>query len=99
MSSTTIATETVPKPVPTKQWLKRFTSHFLVRKIARALFTIWFVTSLIFFLVRLMPSNPIEVYINELIVQYSLTYAEARDQAASLFALERPNFPAGHAPP
>ena len=47
-----------------------------------------FVTSLIFFLVRLMPSNPIEVYINELIVQYSLTYDEARDQAASLFAID-----------
>jgi len=56
--------------------------------ISRAIFTIWFVTSLIFFLVRLMPSNPIEVYINELIVQYSLTYAEARDQAASLFAID-----------
>ncbi|MBN1872721.1 MAG: ABC transporter permease [Anaerolineae bacterium] len=69
-------------------WLKRITSHFLVRKITRALFTIWFVTSLIFFLVRLMPSNPIEVYINELIVQYSLTYPQARDQAASLFAID-----------
>jgi peptide/nickel transport system permease protein len=46
------------------------------------------VTTLVFFLVRMMPSNPVEVYINELMVQYSLTYAEARDQAASLFALD-----------
>ncbi len=77
-----------PKGAPVGQWIKRITSHFLVRKAARALFTIWFVTTLIFFLVRLMPSNPIEVYINELIAQYSLPYAEARDQAASLFAID-----------
>lgn len=64
------------------------TSSFLLRRLGKALFTIWFVTTLIFFLVRLMPSNPIEVYINELIVQYSLTYDQARDQAASLFALD-----------
>lgn len=88
MSSATITTETVPKSASAGRWLKRITSNFLVRKIARAIFTIWFVTSLIFFLIRLMPSNPVEVYINELIVQYSLTYSEARDQAASLFALD-----------
>lgn len=64
------------------------TSNYLVRRLAKALFTIWFVTTLIFFLVRLMPGNPIDVYINELIVQYSLTYQEARDQAASLFAID-----------
>jgi len=87
LSETTAVMQTSTK-MTTRRWLKRITSHFLVRKVARALFTIWFVTSLIFFLVRLMPSNPIEVYINELIVQYSLTYAEARDQAASLFAID-----------
>lgn len=70
------------------RWIKRITSNFLVRKLAKAVFTIWFVTSLIFFLVRLMPSNPIEVYINELVLNYGLPYAEARDQAASLFALD-----------
>ena len=37
---------------------------------------------------RLMPSNPVEVYINELIVQYSIPYDEAKDQAASLFAID-----------
>jgi peptide/nickel transport system permease protein len=67
--------------------LRAVASNYLVRRLGKALFTIWFVTTLIFFLVRLMPSNPIEVYINELIVQYSLTYPEARDQAASLFAI------------
>jgi peptide/nickel transport system permease protein len=70
------------------QLAKRVSSNYLVRTVFKALFTIWFVTSLIFFLVRLMPSNPVEVFINELITQYSLTYAQARDQAAALFAFD-----------
>jgi peptide/nickel transport system permease protein len=63
-------------------------SNYLLRRLARAFFTIVFVTTLVFFLVRLMPSNPVEVYINELIVQYSIPYDEAKDQAASLFAID-----------
>lgn len=88
MSSTAISTQAVPKKMPLRRWVKRITSNYVVRMISRAIFTIWFVTTLIFFLVRLMPSNPIQVYVNELMVQYSLTYAEARDQAASLFAID-----------
>jgi peptide/nickel transport system permease protein len=67
--------------------VRAIASNYLVRRLGKALFTVWFVTTLIFFLVRLMPSNPIEVYINELIVQYSLTYPQARDQAEALFAI------------
>jgi peptide/nickel transport system permease protein len=63
-------------------------SSYLLRRLFKAFSTILFVTTLVFFLVRLMPSNPVEVYINELIVQYSIPYAEARDQAASLFAID-----------
>ncbi|HOT93236.1 MAG TPA: ABC transporter permease [Anaerolineae bacterium] len=88
MNSTTINPRGTSPKMPLRRWIKRITSNYVVRMMARAIFTVWFVTSLIFFLVRLMPSNPIEVYINELIVQYSLTYAEARDQAASLFAID-----------
>lgn len=88
MSSTTAATKTIPERSPIVYWIKRFTSNFLVRRLAKAFFTIWFVTSLIFFLVRLMPSNPVEVYINELIMYYSLSYDEAKDMAASLFAID-----------
>jgi len=88
LSSTTVSTQVMPTKIPLGRWIKRITSNYVVRMLARAVFTIWFVTSLIFFLVRLMPSNPIEVYINELMVQYSIPYAEARDQAASLFAID-----------
>ncbi len=83
-----MSTQAVPQRKPLRHWIKRITSNYVVRMISRAVFTIWFVTSLIFFLVRLMPSNPIQVYVNELMVQYSLPYEEARDQAASLFAID-----------
>ncbi|MEA3309239.1 MAG: ABC transporter permease [Chloroflexota bacterium] len=88
MNGAAIATQTIPKQESTGRWFKKFYSNFWVQKLARTIFTIWFVTTLIFLLVRLMPSNPIEVYINELIMQYGLTHDEAQDQAASLFAID-----------
>ncbi len=87
-SNTSSAAKTVPRQSSIVRWTKRITSNFLVKRLGKAFFTVVFVTTLVFFLVRMMPSNPVEVYINELMVQYSLTYAEAQDQAASLFALD-----------
>src|SRR5215216_3673007 len=63
-------------------------SHFVLRRIAKAIFTIWFVTTLIFFLVRLLPGSPVEVYINTLMSQYGYSYDVASDQAQSLFAVD-----------
>jgi len=88
LNTTTAVTKSAPKRLSIVHWFRRFTSNFLVRRLAKAFFTVCFVTTLVFFIVRMMPSNPVEVYINELMVQYSLTYDEARDQAASLFALD-----------
>ena len=70
------------------RWLRALASNFLLRRILKAILTIWFVTSLLFFLIRLMPSNPLEIYIQELMSQYSMSYQDARSQAASLFALD-----------
>jgi peptide/nickel transport system permease protein len=78
-------------PQPRADWrdlARSIRENFLVRRIAKALFTIFFVTSLLFFLVRLMPSNPLEIYIQELMSQYSMSYPDARSQAASLFAID-----------
>jgi len=88
LSTSTVSREVTTTGLSVRKAVKAVTSNYLVRRLIKAFFTVWFVTTLVFFLVRLMPSNPVEVYINELILQYSLTYAEARDQAASLFALD-----------
>jgi peptide/nickel transport system permease protein len=47
--------------------------------VLKALLTIWAVATMTFFLVRLMPGNPIEQYIGQLIAQISSLISEARD--------------------
>ncbi len=66
----------------------RIVRNFWVRRTAKALFTIFVVVSLTFFLVRLMPGNPVEVYINSLIEQFGIPYDEAKNQAAALFSID-----------
>jgi peptide/nickel transport system permease protein len=63
-------------------------THFLVRRVAKAIFTVYFVSTLIFFLVRLLPGSPVEIYINQLVDQYGYSYDVAADQARSLFAVD-----------
>jgi peptide/nickel transport system permease protein len=70
----------------------RLWSHFLLRRIAKALFTVFFVSTLIFFLVRLLPGSPVEVLIAQLVGQYGYSYEMAANQARSLFAID-PNQP------
>jgi peptide/nickel transport system permease protein len=67
---------------------RRFASHYLVRRLLKAFLTIFFMASLTFFIVRLMPGSPIEVYIFNLVQQYNMPYAEAKQQAASLFSID-----------
>lgn len=68
--------------------VKTLFQHFLFRRILRAILTIFFVSSLTFFLVRLLPGNPIEVYINQQITQYGYAYEDAANQARALFAID-----------
>jgi len=71
---------------------RRLRSHFLLRCIGKSLFTIFFVSSLIFFLVRLLPGSPVEVLIAQLTGEYGYSYDMAASQARSLFAID-PNQP------
>jgi len=66
----------------------RLVRNFWVRRGAKALFTVFVVITLTFFLVRLMPGNPVEVFINGLMQQYGFSYDEAKNQAAALFAID-----------
>ncbi len=68
--------------------MTRETAWYIATRIFKVLFTVWVVTTLIFFLIRLMPSNPIEQYIQNLVVQYGMTYQEANSRAVSLFSID-----------
>lgn len=61
---------------------------YLVRRFVKATLTIYLVVTITFFLIRLMPGSPVEVYIHTLISQYGFTYDEAATQAAALFAFD-----------
>ncbi len=56
------------------------------------LFVIYVVVTFTFFLIRLMPSNPVEVYIEDLMTNYAMSYDQAKNLAASLFSydIDRP---------
>lgn len=68
--------------------LSKIGGSYLFRRIGKAILTIFFVTSLIFFMIRLLPGNPVEVYINQQIGQYGFSYEDAANQARSLFAVD-----------
>ncbi|HEX6383601.1 MAG TPA: ABC transporter permease [Anaerolineae bacterium] len=87
---TTTVTEAPPK---TQQlilipWLRRLAANYFVRRIARALITAFVVTTLTFFLIRLLPGNPIDVFVNQLVLEQGIPYHEAYDRAAALFAID-----------
>ncbi|WP_460664248.1 ABC transporter permease [Kribbella swartbergensis] len=72
-----------PKPSPAR----RFLNAWLVRRLAKAILTVFIVTTGTFFLVRLLPGNPVDTYIQTQIAQTGVSYADAAAQAQSLFSL------------
>lgn len=69
------------RPVVAKIW-----HNYVLRRLVRALFVIWVVATAVFFMVRLLPGNPVQVYINQQIAQYGVSYQDAAASAASYFS-------------
>lgn len=63
-------------------------SSYYVRQIGKALFTIFFVITLIFFLIRLMPSNPVERFVLDAMYSQGISRQDALDQARAIFAID-----------
>jgi peptide/nickel transport system permease protein len=76
------------QPVAKTNWFRAFFQSYLVQKLLKTLLTIFVVTTLIFFMIRLLPGDPVDQFVNQLVVQYGTPVHEARDQAASLFAID-----------
>jgi peptide/nickel transport system permease protein len=68
--------------------LRRVYSYYTVRTIIQALLTVWAVITFTFFLIRLMPGNPVDVYVDFLINQQNMTYDEAYSRAATQFRFD-----------
>ncbi|HLT60680.1 MAG TPA: ABC transporter permease [Microlunatus sp.] len=87
-------TTTVARPALTDRrsrpgsLLRSIWRSYVLRRLLRALLVIWIVVTGVFFLVRLLPGNPVDVYINNQIAQYGLSYEAAAAQAAALFTFD-----------
>ncbi|NOL39314.1 ABC transporter permease [Kribbella sandramycini] len=60
----------------------------MVRRLAKAVLTVFLVSTLTFFLVRLLPGNPVDTYIQTQIAQTGISYDDAAAQAKNLFSLD-----------
>jgi peptide/nickel transport system permease protein len=73
-----------PRPSPAR----RFLQAWLVRRIAKAVLTVFLVTTGTFFMVRLLPGNPVDTFIQTQIAQTGMSYQDAAAQAKNLFSLD-----------
>lgn len=60
---------------------------YLFRRGIRAVGVTFVAMTLTFFIVRLMPSNPIEIFINQMMSAYGMSYEEAKALALALFTI------------
>jgi peptide/nickel transport system permease protein len=68
--------------------LNQLYGNYLIRTVLQAIVTIWAVVTFTFFLVRLMPGNPVDAYVDFLINQQNMTYQDAYSRAASQFRFD-----------
>lgn len=64
---------------------------YVLRRIGQAIFTIWVIATGVFFMVRLLPGNPVSTYIGKLTAE-GLSYEAAAASAADLYSFN-PNTP------
>lgn len=64
--------------------VQRVYRSFLLRRLARMVFNLWIVITIIFFVIRLMPGSPVDVMVQDLVINRGYSMEEARQQAASL---------------
>jgi peptide/nickel transport system permease protein len=89
MSVSVSVPETVEVAQPRRAGIVgRVAGHYLVRRMTKAAVTVWLVVTLTFFLIHLMPGNPVDSFIEQQMTQYGMSYAAAKSQAASLFSID-----------
>ncbi len=72
----------------TRSRLRSVVGTYAIWKLVKAVVTIFLVTTLTFFIVRLMPGNPVDIYIQEQVSLYSVPYVDARAAASAMFAID-----------
>jgi peptide/nickel transport system permease protein len=66
----------------------RIYKNYTLRVLLQALVTIWGVITLTFFLIRLMPGNPVDIQIAIILNQENISYEEAKARASAIFKFD-----------
>lgn len=93
----TVKPEQVAPKQPTTNWQNRLwklRKNYIFRVLMQGVLTIWAVMTFTFFLIRLIPGNPLDVKIDQLQRVQGLNYADAVARAATLFGYN-PSQPVG----
>lgn len=91
MATTLSPVQERPIPVKARQnWLLSLRHSYLLRKLLRTLFTVFVVTTITFFLIRLLPGNPIEIYVNQLVVTHNAYFSGVGSGSGAVGSVESP---------
>lgn len=87
MASPSVPSHSIPAPPAQglRKRLRDWSRSYTLRVFLQGLITIWAVTTFTFFLIRLLPGNPISIRIDQLMQQQAMSYDEAYNIAASLY--------------
>ena len=85
-STTAAQTPQVPERARPLVWAGKITGNYLLRRLAKALFTIWLVSTVTFFVIRAMPGNAVDILMQDLTTA-GVSPEDARAQAASLMSI------------
>ena len=83
---TTTITSTTHR-TPLLDVIQKVSSNYLLRRFVKALFSIWLVTTITFFVIRAMPGNAVDILIQELTAQ-GVSPEDARNQASALMDID-----------
>ena len=83
----TVTTANQPKAPSVRDWLEKIVNNYLLRRLAKALFTIWLVSTITFFVVRAMPGNAVGILIQDLTAA-GVSPQDAQDQAAAMIGID-----------
>src|SRR5687767_8315969 len=72
---------------PVLDGIRMVASSYLLRRLAKALFSIWLVATITFFVIRAMPGSAIDILMQELTAQ-GVSPDDARNQAAALMNID-----------
>src|SRR5829696_5071277 len=83
----TTITDPITRQLTLSDRIQKIASSYLLRRLVRAILTVWLVATITFFVIRAMPGNAIDVLMQDLTAQ-GVSAEDARNQAAALMDID-----------